>query len=1371
MTRVLGAPNHCFEAWHCHSFDLWQEIENLPKGMYQLEVQGYVRCEVPSYVRGEELGNDYPSPVYLYMNNAVSQFPSVYSECPEDLGHSLEIIESWTTETVNGKQYPNSMGGAAQCFSWGMYKTTANGLIAKDGDKFRIGVKMDANQDWWCIFDNFKLTYREPTAEVVKPVLEEELAKYDLALIEGSDIYEQVSKVLGNAKTALASNDGVQMFDALVAVYDVSGAYLDALTELYAEGRTFTANTVEGVAMTFKVTSNADKQCQVGIGEEDSPAVNKSTTGTLTIPSEVNGYSVTSIGEYAFDNCYRLTSVTIPNSVTSIGSRAFWYCGKLTSVTIPNSVTNIGDDVFLNCDHLTSITIPNSVTSIGDGVFRSCHGLTSIMVESGNTVYDSRGNCNAIIKTETNELIVGCKNTVIPNSVTSIGDYAFGGCSGLTSVTIPNSVTSIGERAFEYCHGLTSVTIPSSVTSIGEAAFYGCSGLTSVTIPNSVTSIGIYAFYNCSGLTDVYSLIEEPSAITNSVFNYYDNGASVFTSATLYVPAGTKAKYEATDGWKNFKNIEEMETGGNDMTNFIVNPGFEDGIQKATNPNGYGGDYGTATGWTADKNSYGNFTPGPLGSDYDDTMTRVLGAPNHCFEAWHCRSFDLWQEIENLPKGMYQLEVQGYVRCEVPSYVRGEELGNDYPSPVYLYMNNAVSQFPSVYSECPEDLGHSLEIIESWTTETVNGKQYPNSMGGAAQCFSWGMYKTTANGLIAKDGDKFRIGVKMDANQNWWCIFDNFKLTYREPTAGVVKPVLEEELAKYDLALIEGSDIYEQVSKVLGNAKTALASNNGEQMFDALVAVYDISGAYLDALTELYAEGRTFTANTVEGVAMTFKVTSNADKQCQVGIGEEDSPAVNKSTTGTLTIPSEVNGFSVTSIGEYAFYGCNGLTSVTIPNSVTSIEWCAFNGCSGLTSVTIPNSVTNIGDNAFYHCIGLTSIKVESANTVYDSRDNCNAIINTETNELIAGCKNTVIPNSVTSIGAYAFYDCYRLTSVTIPNSVTSISHGAFMGSGLTSVTIPNSVTNMGESVFGGCSGLTSIVVENGNAVYDSRGNCNAIIETATNKLITGCQKTVIPNSVTSIGDEAFQGCSGLTSVTIPNSVTSIGAHAFYNCNGLTSVTIPYSVTSIEDYAFAYCYSLTEVHSQIAQPFVINANVFRNLPADATLYVPAGMKETYIDTDGWNVFSSIVEDAPVAVTGLTLNKANMNLRIGSTTKLKATVIPENAANKDVTWSTSDNTVATVDADGTVKGIKEGVATITCVSAETPTISAQCTITVKDSDMAGDLNVDDEIDVTDVVELIDMVLAGSTDPSGDINGDGEVDVTDVVELIDMVLAGE
>ena len=269
----------------------------------------------------------------------------------------------------------------------------------------------------------------------------------------------------------------------------------------------------------------------------------------------------------------------------------------------------------------------------------------------------------------------------------------------------------------------------------------------------------------------------------------------------------------------------------------------------------------------------------------------------------------------------------------------------------------------------------------------------------------------------------------------------------------------------------------------------------------------------------------------------------------------------------------------VTSIGEYAFYeslygaGYDDYetgeyisvgSEITIPSSVTSIGYMAFAG-SGLGSIIIPSSVTTMGMGTFIDCKSLSSVTIQEG---------------------------------VTTIGGYgAFMNCDALTSITIPSSVTTIEAQVFDGSGLTSISIPSGVTNIGVGAFSGCP-LTSISVEEGNEVYDSRNDCNAIVETATNTLLTGCMNSVIPETVTSIGPAAFLGCEGLTEITIPSSITSIGYSAFYNCD-----------------------NLAVVNSEIEEPFEISDDTFSNY--DATLNIPDGTYDKYISVSSWNQFKNL----------------------------------------------------------------------------------------------------------------------------------------------------
>ncbi|MBD5137330.1 MAG: leucine-rich repeat protein [Lachnospiraceae bacterium] len=320
-----------------------------------------------------------------------------------------------------------------------------------------------------------------------------------------------------------------------------------------------------------------DKDNKVYDSRDNCNAIIETLTNTLisacqntTIPE-----SVTSIGDYAFSGCTGLKSITIPESVTSIGWGAFNSCTGLESITIPESMTNIGDFAFYLCSGLKSITIPESVISIGQCAFEDCRGLENITVDKDNKVYDSRDNCNAIIETLTNTLISASQNTTIPESVTSIGDYAFSGFTGLESITIPESVTSIGRGAFNSCTGLKSITIPESMTSIGEGAFYGCTGLKSITIPKSMTSIGEGAFEDCTGLKS----ITIPESVT-SIGDYAFYGCTGLKSITIPESVTSIGRYAF--GYCRGSYFEHVK-----LADFVICGTSDSEAERYANDNGF----------------------------------------------------------------------------------------------------------------------------------------------------------------------------------------------------------------------------------------------------------------------------------------------------------------------------------------------------------------------------------------------------------------------------------------------------------------------------------------------------------------------------------------------------------------------------------------------------------------------------------------------------------------------------------------------------------------------------------------------------------------------------------------------------------------
>ena len=869
-----------------------------------------------------------------------------------------------------------------------------------------------------------------------------------------------------------------------------------------------------------------------------------------------------------------------------------------------------------------------------------------------------------------------------------------------TFVEIPDTVTAIGDEAFKNNTSMVSVSIPDSVKSIGDSAFYGCTSLLGVVIPDSVEKIASYAFQKCSKLASVYLPVNEKFTVIRQLMfhsctslkkivipdNVTDIEGNAFAECTE-LSSVTLSKNLKTMRWEVFRNdnklteieipksLEECRYGVNSAS--IDGGAFEGcanlktvtfeegtteiaeglfagctGIEQITIPD-------TVT--VIESGAFGgciNLT----GIQIPDSVTEIQG---HAFG--YCSSLKTVKLSENLEGiGLYAFE-----NCNVLKSI-------EIPDSVTAIDGNA-------FAECTE----LSSVTLSKNLKTMRWEVFRND-------------NKLTEIEIPKSLEECRYGVNsasIDGGAFEGCA--NLKtVTFEEGTTEIAEGLfagctgIEQITIPDTVTVIEsgafggcinltGIQIPDSVTEIQGHAfgycsslKTVKLSENLEgiglyafencnvlKSIEIPDSVTAIDGNAFAECTELSSVTLSKNLKT-----MRWEVFRNDNKLTEIEIPkslEECRYSVNSASIdggpfeGCANLKTITFEEGTTEIAEGLFAGCTGIEQIKIPNTVTVIESGAFGGCINLKEIDVPNSVTEIQRSAFEYCSSLRTAKLSE---------------------------------NLKSIGMYSFNNCTSLTEVHLSDILKEIPASTFSGcKKLTTINFPSTLTTIGDSAFYGCESLPEAILPSGVEKIESNAfkNCKSL------------KKAVVPDTVSSIGSSAFYGCEALTDITLGSKLKKIDSQTFYGCTALPSIVIPYNVTTIGDSAFVNCTKLTQI-TVPRNTTSIESNAF-SYPRKMTMYGPSGCyAQTYANGKG---IKYVAQD--IHATSIRLDITNKTAEYYDEFQLTATIAPQNFTDA-VTWTSSNEDVATVSDTGYVEVCGVGTAVITVTAGN---VKAACTVTV------------------------------------------------------------
>lgn len=897
----------------------------------------------------------------------------------------------------------------------------------------------------------------------------------------------------------------------------------------------------EGVTILDDFTFSTD--------EEKGTASVVSYTGSdkaVKVPSEIDGLTVTSIGNNAFADNTSIESVTIPTTVVSVGTGCFKNCVRLKKAVIPYSVEIIGASAFENCMNLVTVSLNEGLTTIGVNAFKGTAvseiyiptSLTSIKQEAGIGPFAQCENLKTVVYGEgiasiPAYLFSGCtglSEIVVPEGVVSIGDCAFSGCSNVENILLPDSVEAIGKSSFSGLLKVTDIALSASLNTIGDSAFVNCTHLNSIAVPASVTSIGSSAFAYCVRLSEV-TFNEGLVNLGSAAFK----GTAV---SSVYIPSTLTGISAIGEGpFSSCGSLSDIEFSA-DITS-IPNAIFASctGLKNVVIPQGV---------VSIGDNAFANCTNVTSVTLSDTLKTVGKGAFQNLTKVTSI----------TIPDSVETISSSAFSGCSKIAEV-------EIPSTVKVISDNAFngcSKLANVtLNEGLETLGYgvfsgtaisSIYIPSTLTAAGVLSLTGPFTNCGSLETviFADGIEAIPDNLFINCSGLK-EISVPSGIVTIGKNAFNTCSNVEKISIAKSVKAIGEGAFA--NLPLLKEAALPDTLETIGASAFKS----------DVLLESVDIP-----------ATVQTIGANAFSGCEALAEITL---KEGLVSVGTD---AFSGTAVSSIYIPSTLSEVGQKGI----FENCESLSEIKYAEGITAIPANLFNNCPGIKEIVIPDTVVSIGDSAFSGCLNAVSLTLPAklqtiGNSAFASL------------ELVAEIS---IPDTVESIGAGAFSGCAAVKAISLPDKLTVIEDSAFQGmANLETLTIPEGITSIGKSAFSGCCIIQEVEIP---ASVESIGasafeDCYVLSQVKLNEGLksigekafskTKISSIIVPSTVETAGAGIFEDCEALRSAEVSKGMVILPDNMFRNCAYLETVKLPDSVTTLGDYAFAGCAALREIVS------------------------------------------------------------------------------------------------------------------------------------------------------------------------------------------------